>query len=96
MRFDPIYQFGKRLIDQERFTQPELDALDKEIVAQIEESVRFAEKSPWPKEEDLYEHVYVRSPYIHMKSAERDPAWRAARREDTLPQEFPAPVKVGS
>ena len=96
MRFDPIFQFGRRLIDQERFSQPELDAVDKEILAQVEEAVRFAEKSPWPGEEALYENVYVRSPYIHMKSAERDPAWRAAQREDSLPQEFPAPVKVGS
>lgn len=96
MRFDPLYQFGRRLIEQERFTQPELDAVDEEILAQVEESVRFAEKSPWPDEEQLYEDVYVRSPYIHMKAAEKDPAWRAARREDALPQEFPAPARVGS
>jgi hypothetical protein len=38
----------------------------------------------------------VHSPYIHMKAAERDPAWRAARREDAVPEEFPAPAKVGS
>ena len=40
--------------------------------------------------ESLYEDVYVRSPYIHMKSAEKDPAWKASIREDRLPPELPA------
>ncbi len=96
MRYDPIFQFGKRLIDQERFTQGELDAVDEEVLAQVDESARFAEESPVPPPEALYEDVYVRSPYINLKAAERDPAWRAAIREDRLPEEFPAPAKIGS
>ncbi len=39
--------------------------------------------------ETLYEDVYVRSPYIHAKSADKDPAWRAAEREDRVPEVFP-------
>jgi pyruvate dehydrogenase E1 component alpha subunit len=96
MRSDPIFQFARHLTEQQGVSKPELDALDKEILAEVEESVRFAERSPWPKEEELFEDVYVRSPYIHMKSAEKDPAWRAARREDTVPEEFGAPAEVGS
>jgi hypothetical protein len=38
----------------------------------------------------MYEDVYVRSPYMNMKAAEKDPAWRAAIREDKMPEEFPA------
>jgi pyruvate dehydrogenase E1 component alpha subunit len=96
MKHDPIFQFGKRLIEQERFTQADLDALDKELLLQVDEAVQFAEQSPWPGVATLYEDVYVRSPYIHMKAAERDPAWQATIREDRVPEEFPAPVKVGS
>jgi pyruvate dehydrogenase E1 component alpha subunit len=98
MKFDPIYLFGKRLIEQERFTKAELDAADTEILVEIDAAVKFAEESPLPAPEVLYEDVYVRSPYIHMKAAERDPAWKASRREDRVPQEFPAlaPVKAGS
>jgi pyruvate dehydrogenase E1 component alpha subunit len=96
MRFDPIFQFGRRLLDHERFSQAELDALDQEVQAQVEESVRFAEDSPWPPSESLYEDVYVRSPYVHMKAAEKDPSWRAARRDDRVPEEQPAPIKVGN
>jgi pyruvate dehydrogenase E1 component alpha subunit len=96
MRFDPIYHFGRRLIDQERFTQPELDAIDKEILAQVDEAVRFSDKSPWPKESDLYEDVYVRSPYINARAADKDPAWKAAVREDLRPKAFEVPARVGS
>jgi hypothetical protein len=31
----------------------------------------------------------VRSPYIHAKSADKDPAWRVAEREDRVPEVFP-------
>lgn len=95
MRFDPIFHFGRRLIEQERFAQQDLDAIDKEIRDQVEEAARFANESPFPSRESLWEDVYVRSPYIHMKAAEKDPAWRAAIREDRVPQVFEAAVKLG-
>jgi pyruvate dehydrogenase E1 component alpha subunit len=95
MRFDPVFQFARRLLEQERFSQSELDAIDKEVLAQVEEAVRFSEQSPPPAPDSLYEDVYVRSAYVNMKAAERDPAWRAARREDLRPQEFPVAAKVG-
>ena len=41
--------------------------------------VAFAEQSPDPPPESLYEDVYVRSPYINMKAAEKDPAWQRRR-----------------
>jgi pyruvate dehydrogenase E1 component alpha subunit len=98
MKYDPIFQFGRRLMDQERFTQAELDAADQEVVTRIDEAVKFVEESPDPSAESLYEDVYVRSPYINHKAADRDPAWRAATREDRVPQELPAakPAPVGS
>jgi len=90
MKSDPVLLWGKRLMEQERFTQGELDALDKDVLAQMEDAVAFVEQSPDPPVESLYEDVYVRSPYVHMKTAEKDPAWRAAIREDRLPQKLPA------
>lgn len=98
MRYDPIHLFGKRLIEQERVAQSELDALDKDVLAQVDDAAKFAEESPFPGEETLYEDVYVRSPYMNMKAAEKDPAWQTSVREDRLPEKFPAwaPVKVGS
>ena len=99
MTYDPIFHWGKRLIEQERFSQGDLDAADKEVLARVDEAVRFVEESPVPAPESLYQDVYVASPYINMKAAEKDPAWRHAVREDRLPVEHPAPAapaKVGS
>jgi hypothetical protein len=90
MKSDPVLLWGRRLIDQERFTQAELDQVDRAVLAQIEEAVLFTEKSPFPSVESLWEDVYVRSPYINMKAAEKHPAWKAARREDRVPEELPA------
>ncbi len=97
MKSDPIYLFGRRLMDQERVGQAELDAFDKEVLAIVDEAVKFADESPWPSVESLYEDVYVRSPYINMRTAERDPAWKAATREDRVPADYvnlPQPAKV--
>ena len=86
---DPIVQFGKRLIEQERFAQSDLDAVDAEIMHIVDECVTFSDESPFPSPEALYQDVYVRSPYINMKAAEKDPAWKAARRDDRVPEELP-------
>jgi pyruvate dehydrogenase E1 component subunit alpha len=92
MKSDPILLWGKRLMEQERFTQADLDAVDKDVLAQMEETVAFVESSPDPPVESMYEDVYVRSPYINMKAAEKDPAWRAAIREDRVPAALPPPA----
>jgi len=101
MKSDPILLWGKRLMEQERVTQAELDAMDREVVAQMDDAVQFVEQSPDPPLESMYEDVYVRSPYIHMKAAEKDPAWKAAIKEDRLvpklpPWQPPPPEKLAS
>jgi pyruvate dehydrogenase E1 component alpha subunit len=96
MKSDPILLWGKRLMEQERFTQADLDAVDKEVLAQMEDAVAFVESSPDPPVETMYEDVYVRSPYINMKAAEKDPAWRAAVREDRMPPALPPPASAAT
>ena len=90
MQFDPIQVFGKRLTEQERVAQGELDAIDKDVLAQVEDAAKFAEESPFPGPETLHEDVYVRSAYMNMAAAEKDPAWRASIKEDRVPEKFPA------
>jgi pyruvate dehydrogenase E1 component alpha subunit len=94
MKYDPIYQFGKRLMDQERFTQAELDAADEEVLAEIDAAAKFAEESPLPQPQTLYEDVYVRSPYMYLRAAEKDPAWAAAVKDDYVPEAFAAAAAV--
>jgi pyruvate dehydrogenase E1 component alpha subunit len=90
MRFDPILRFSKVLKEQHEIAEAELEAMDKDVLAQVADAVRFADQSPWPAPETLYEDVYVRSPYIHHKTADKDPAWRDSVKEDRVPEHFPA------
>jgi pyruvate dehydrogenase E1 component alpha subunit len=90
MLHDPILRFAKALKEHHKVEEADLEAMDKDVLAQVAESARFADQSPWPAPETLYEDVYVRSPYIHAKGADRDPAWRASVKEDRVPESFPA------
>jgi pyruvate dehydrogenase E1 component alpha subunit len=90
MRHDPILVFGSILKTEHRVDAAELEAIDKDVQEQVAEAVRFADQSAWPSPETLYEDVYVRSPYVHARSAEKDPAWRAARKDDRVPESYPA------
>ncbi len=100
MRHDPILLFGQLLKKELGIEPGALEAIDREVQEQVAEAVRFADQSPWPTVETLFEDVYVRSPYVHAKTADKDPAWRAASPEDRVPERGPgfrpvtAPAKV--
>lgn len=90
MRHDPVLLFARHLQEGLHVPSSDLDALDKDVISQVDDAARFAEESPWPGPDTLFEDVYVRSPYIHTRAADRDPAWRAATNEDRVPETFPA------
>jgi pyruvate dehydrogenase E1 component alpha subunit len=100
MRHDPILRFAKVLKERHEVAEADLEAMDKDVLAQVAEAVRFAEESPWPAAATLHEDVYVRSPYVHHEAADKDPAWRASVTDDRVPEPFPewaqkaAPAKV--
>jgi pyruvate dehydrogenase E1 component alpha subunit len=56
---DPIGIYHKYLIDQEIATQEELNDLDKKIESDVESAIQFAESSPEPEPEALFENIYV-------------------------------------
>jgi pyruvate dehydrogenase E1 component alpha subunit len=90
MRHDPILLFAAILKRDFEVDAADLEAMDKDVLAQVAECVRYADQSPWPAAETLYEDVYVRSPYINHAAADRDPAWKASVAEDRVPEHFPA------
>ena len=94
MQHDPVLRFAKHLGEQMGVPEADLQAMDKDVISQVDEAVKYAEESPWPAPETLYEDVYVRSPYIHARGADKDPAWRAAEKEDRVPEAFPAWTSV--
>lgn len=60
---DPIEVTRKKILDKKFATEAELDAIDQKIVAQVEESVKFAEESSYPDASDALKHIYVQDDY---------------------------------
>ncbi len=56
---DPIARFSNYLTVNGYATAEELAAIEREVEAEVEEAVRFAEESPEPPLESVTEHVYV-------------------------------------
>lgn len=56
---DPINRFKAYVLDEGLITLPELDEIDGEVAAEIEEAVTFARESPFPEMDALYEHIYA-------------------------------------
>jgi pyruvate dehydrogenase E1 component alpha subunit len=90
MEFDPILSFGRILSQKHGLTDADLAAMDKDVLAQVADAARFAEQSPAPRPESLYEDVYVRTPFIYGPASDKDPAWRAAVAHDRVPESYPA------
>ncbi|MGH2838401.1 MAG: pyruvate dehydrogenase (acetyl-transferring) E1 component subunit alpha [Thermoleophilaceae bacterium] len=82
---DPVETFGKRLVDEGALPEKDLEKLDEEAMHKIDEAVKFADKSPFPDLDSLYDDVYVygeqvkgwytvdeRSPDTHPGERERE------------------------
>ncbi|MCU0449616.1 MAG: pyruvate dehydrogenase (acetyl-transferring) E1 component subunit alpha [Bernardetiaceae bacterium] len=64
---DPIEQVRQAILAKGLATEDDLAAIDAKIKAQVEESVKFAEESPWPDPSEIYRDVYVESDYPFIK-----------------------------
>jgi pyruvate dehydrogenase E1 component alpha subunit len=84
-RRDPIASFRRRLADEGVISDEDADELDREAVATVDEAVRFADDSPFPDLDSLYDDLYVvgeqvrgwwsmdeRSPEAHRGEDERE------------------------
>lgn len=56
---DPIGIVEARLLEAGALTEEDVKHLQAEVDAEVRESVRFADESPVPPPESLYEHVYA-------------------------------------
>jgi pyruvate dehydrogenase E1 component alpha subunit len=63
---DPIEQVLTTLKKNKWITEAEIEAIDEKIKAIVEESVRFAEESPYPDPSELYKDVYVQEDYPYI------------------------------
>ncbi len=60
---DPIQQVLQTILDHKFATQEEIDAINKRVDAIVEESVKFAEESPWPDDSEVLKDVYIDQNY---------------------------------
>ena len=56
---DGILSLGEHLKKQKMITDQEIQKIDEEVTAQVEEAVKFADESPDPDPKDLYRDVYA-------------------------------------
>ncbi|MQG73389.1 MAG: pyruvate dehydrogenase (acetyl-transferring) E1 component subunit alpha [SAR202 cluster bacterium] len=55
---DPLTSFRAYLLDSAQATAEELDTVDQQVQAEVDEAVRFAEESPYPENDTLLEAIY--------------------------------------
>ncbi|MBC8034771.1 MAG: pyruvate dehydrogenase (acetyl-transferring) E1 component subunit alpha, partial [Chitinophagaceae bacterium] len=60
---DPIEMVLKTILENKFATQEEIDAINKRVEDSVNESVKFAEESPWPDESEVLKDVYVDQNY---------------------------------
>ncbi len=60
---DPIDYVLKVLKDQYNVSDTDIEAINDRVKAEVEESVQFAEDSPWPSDDELLKDVYVQEDY---------------------------------
>lgn len=60
---DPIIKVRNTILSNGFGTEEDLKAIDDRINAVVDESVRFAEESPWPDDSEVYKDVYIDANY---------------------------------
>ena len=82
---DPIQAFAKRLQDEDVVSKEQYEEMDEKAIETVDEAVKFADESPFPDLDSLYDDVYVydsdvpawwtvdeRSPEVHRGEQERE------------------------
>jgi pyruvate dehydrogenase E1 component alpha subunit len=63
---DPIEVVKKKLIDNKWASDDDIAAIQKRVKDIVEDSVKFAEESPYPDPDELFKDVYVQEDYPYI------------------------------
>jgi pyruvate dehydrogenase E1 component alpha subunit len=82
---DPIKAFSDRLVDEGVLSKEAVEKFDQQAIEAVDEAVKFADESPFPDLDSLYDDIYVfdsdvpawwtvdeRSPEVHRGERERE------------------------
>ena len=64
---DPIEQVLRTIREKRFASEEEIKAINQRVDDQVEESVKFAEESPWPDDSEVYKDIYVDPNYPFVK-----------------------------
>jgi pyruvate dehydrogenase E1 component alpha subunit len=64
---DPIEITRQTIVEKAYADEAWFEEIDAKIKAIVDESVKFAEESPWPEASELYTDVYVQSDYPYIR-----------------------------
>ena len=64
---DPIEIARLKLVDFFNVPDTEIEEINERVRIDVEESVQFAEESPWPSDDELYKDVYIQKDYPFLK-----------------------------
>lgn len=64
---DPIAQVKAVILEKKYAKQEELDVIDKSVKARVAECEKFAEESPYPEKDVMYNAVYEQEDYPFLK-----------------------------
>ena len=59
LKRDPVRRFRAKLLELKTLNKMELDKIEEEVSAAVEDAIRFALESPYPSPEEALEHVYI-------------------------------------
>ena len=61
---DPVPLYARRLLDAGMIDQRGLNAIEEQVEQEVSDSVRFAEESPFPPVESLFDHIYASDDHL--------------------------------
>ena len=87
---DPLVLFGERLEQEGVMSADDREALDKRVIETVDESVAFAEESPFPPPDSLYDDIYVLGDQVRgwYSVDERTPVPHRGEDEHDMPNEM--------
>jgi len=86
---DPIATFARRLEEAGMLTPDQRDELDRQAIERVDRAVEFAESSPFPAPDSLYDNVYVLGDQVKgwYSMDLRTPTPHPGEREHDMPPE---------
>ena len=60
---DPIELVLQTILTNKFATEEEIEVINKRVEAEVEESVKFAEESPWPDDNEVLKDIYIDQNY---------------------------------